>query len=94
MLTKNTNLKIWCDYCKSRWGQHRDGTWVLNAQTPAMWVITSDKPRFNNVKRYYCNRCALEITHWACECGDPIHCKNRWNLNEQTQELIQEEMEI
>lgn len=89
MLTKNANLKIWCDYCKAQYGQQKDKTWYLQAQTPAVWTITSNDPRFAKITRHYCNRHALEVTHWACECGDPIHCINRWNLNEQTKELIQ-----
>jgi hypothetical protein len=56
---------IWCDYCKLRWGQLKDGTWHEKAQTQAAWTITSELPRSSKIPRHYCQECAVDSSKWA-----------------------------
>ena len=71
---RNTNYKIWCDYCKSR---YQAGT--LKHETIARWTVIGSKGN----RRFYCNDCVAEITHWACNCDQPRTCKKRFDLDQQ-----------
>jgi hypothetical protein len=42
-LTRNHNSNQYCDYCKYRWGQNKNG-WDLRATTPAVWKVQSETP--------------------------------------------------
>lgn len=64
-LTRNTNPRQWCDYCKTRFGQLKDGTWHLKAQVPAIWKVTSETPNRRGVVRFYCQECANEAQKWS-----------------------------
>ncbi len=63
-LTRNTNAHQWCDYCKSRWGQLKDGSWHLKAQVPAVWKVQSETPTRRSQVRFYCQACANEAQNW------------------------------
>ncbi len=63
-LTRNNNNNQWCDMCKTRWGQLKDGSWHLKAQTPAFWKVVSESPQRRGVTRFYCNPCADEVQNW------------------------------
>jgi hypothetical protein len=63
-LTRNTNNHQWCDYCKSRWGQLKDGTWHLKAQVPAVWKVQSETPVRRAQVRFYCQPCANDAQNW------------------------------
>ena len=47
-----------------RWGQGKDGTWHLKAQTPAFWKVVSESPMRKGITRFYCNPCADEVQNW------------------------------
>ena len=79
-LTRNTNNHQWCDYCKSRWGQLKDGTWHLKAQTPAVWKVQSETPLRRAQVRFYCQSCANEAQNWP----DGTF----WSLKEQLEAAI------
>jgi hypothetical protein len=59
-LTRNHNQHQWCDYCKMRWGQMKDGTWHHKAQVPAVWKVQSETPTRRMQVRFYCQPCANE----------------------------------
>jgi len=82
-IIKNTNPGIWCDYCKSRHGKHKDNTWKLEAQVPALWIIVSETPRSKGIKRAYCRNCINTVQHWACECDSPQTCGKHWSISDQ-----------
>jgi hypothetical protein len=63
-LTRNSNNHQWCDYCKSRWGQLKDGTWHLKAQVPAVWKVVSETPMRRGQVRFYCQPCAADAQNW------------------------------
>ena len=63
-LTRNTNPRQWCDYCKTRYGQLKDGTWHLKAQVPAAWKVQSESPSRRTQVRFYCGSCANEVQCW------------------------------
>jgi len=79
-LTRNTNNHQWCDYCKSRWGQLKDGTWHLKAQRPAVWKVQSETPLRRAQVRFYCQSCANEAQNWP----DGTF----WSLKEQLEAAI------
>ena len=79
-LTRNHNPRQWCDYCKMRWGQMKDGTWHLNAQRPAIWKVQSETPMRRAQVRFYCQPCADEVQNWP----DGTF----WSLKEQLQAAI------
>jgi len=81
-LTRNTNQHQWCDYCKMRWGQLRDGTWHLKAQVPAIWKVQSETPTRRAQVRFYCQACANEAQNWP----DGTF----WSLKEQLEMAIDE----
>lgn len=64
-LTRNSNPRQWCDYCKTRFGQLKDGSWHLKAQVPAVWKVTSETPSRRGMVRFYCQECANEAQKWA-----------------------------
>ena len=83
-LTRNTNRHQYCDYCKLRWGQMKDGTWHLKAQTPAVWRCESVMPGRKGRVRFYCQSCADEVQNWDVKVNDPDHFETRfWSLKEQ-----------
>ena len=63
-LIRNNNKNQWCDYCKIRWGQLKDGTWHLRAQVPAIWKVVSESPQRKGITRFYCQKCADESCNW------------------------------
>ena len=63
-LTRNSNNHQWCDYCKSRWGQLKDGSWHHKAQVPAVWKVQSETPTRRAQVRFYCQPCANEAQNW------------------------------
>lgn len=63
-LTRNSNPRQWCDYCKTRFGQLKDGTWHLRAQVPAVWKVTSETLHRRGMVRFYCQECANEAQKW------------------------------
>ena len=79
-LTRNHNQHQWCDYCKMRWGQLKDGTWHLKAQVPAVWKVQSETPHRRMQVRFYCQECANEAQNWP----DGTF----WSLKEQLQAAI------
>lgn len=64
-LTRNTNSSQWCDYCKMRFGQMKDGTWHLKAMKPAVWKVQSETPHRRTQVRFYCQDCANEVQNWS-----------------------------
>ena len=64
-LTRNTNPRQWCDYCKMRFGQMKDGTWHLRAQVPAVWKVQSETPHRRSQVRFYCQSCANDAQNWS-----------------------------
>ncbi len=64
-LTRNTNPRQWCDYCKTRYGQLKDGTWHLKAQVPAVWKVQSETPTRRSQVRFYCQQCANDAQNWS-----------------------------
>jgi hypothetical protein len=64
-LIRNTNRSQYCDYCKGRWGKMKDGSWHINAQRPAEWIIISESPTRRGKRRFYCQPCANEVQNWA-----------------------------
>jgi hypothetical protein len=81
-LTRNHNQHQWCDICKSRYGQMKDGTWHLKAQTPAVWKVQSETPIRKAQVRFYCQPCADEVQNWP----DGTF----WSLKEQLEMAIDE----
>ena len=81
-LTRNHNQHQWCDYCKMRWGQLKDGTWHLKAQVPAVWKVQSETPTRRMQVRFYCQPCANEAQNWP----DGTF----WSLKEQLEYAIDE----
>ena len=79
-LIRNTNNRQWCDYCKTRFGQLKDGTWHIRAQVPAVWKVVSETPTRRNMVRFYCQECANEAQKWP----DGTF----WSLKEQLQYAI------
>lgn len=63
-LIRNSNRSQWCDICKSRWGQMKDGTWHPKAQQPAYWKVVSESPKRAGITRFYCLACAEEACNW------------------------------
>ena len=63
-LMRNSNSNQWCDICKSRWGQLKDGNWHYKAMTPAVWKAVSESPQRRGVTRFYCQPCADEVQNW------------------------------
>ena len=63
-LIRNSNRNQWCDYCKTRWGQLKDGTWHIKAQVPAVWKAVSESPKRSGITRFYCQDCANEVQNW------------------------------
>jgi hypothetical protein len=89
-LIKNHNGKIWCDYCKTRWGATS-----LKGQTPAIWTVVSETPKARGTKRHYCRECANMVQHWACDCLTPETCGNHWSIGDQIRYAkAQEELEL
>ena len=64
-LTRNANNKQWCDYCKMRFGQLKDGTWHLRAMVPAVWKVQSETPNRRTQVRFYCQECAKDAQNWS-----------------------------
>jgi hypothetical protein len=62
-LTRNHNSNQYCDYCKYRWGQNKNG-WDLRATTPAVWKVQSETPLRKAQVRFYCQPCADEAQNW------------------------------
>jgi len=62
-LTRNHNKNQYCDYCKYRWGQNKNG-WDLRATTPAVWKVQSETPLRKAQVRFYCQPCADEAQNW------------------------------
>jgi hypothetical protein len=81
-LIRNTNQRQWCDYCKSLYGQLKDGTWHLKAQVPAVWKVQSETPLRRAQVRFYCQPCANEAQNWP----DGTF----WSLKEQLEYAIDE----
>jgi len=81
-LTRNHNQHQWCDYCKMRWGQLKDGTWHHKAQVPAVWKVQSETPTRRMQVRFYCQPCANEAQNWP----DGTF----WSLKEQLEYAIDE----
>lgn len=79
-LTRNHNNNQWCDYCKGRWGQGKNGEWHPKARIPAVWVCTSEAPYRKGRKRFYCQSCALEVQNWPT---DDVTKSVFWSLKEQ-----------
>jgi len=79
-LTRNHNQHQWCDYCKMRWGQMKDGTWHHKAQVPAIWKVQSETPTRRMQVRFYCQPCANEAQNWP----DGTF----WSLKEQLEAAI------
>jgi hypothetical protein len=79
-LTRNTNNHQWCDFCKMRYGQSKDGTWNLKAQVPAVWKVQSETPIRRAQVRFYCQPCANEVQNWP----DGTF----WSLKEQLEAAI------
>ncbi len=79
-LTRNHNQHQWCDYCKMRWGQMKDGTWHHKAQVPAVWKVQSETPTRRMQVRFYCQPCANEAQNWP----DGTF----WSLKEQLEAAI------
>jgi hypothetical protein len=65
LMLVNAKRGIWCDYCKLKWGQAKDGTWHEKAQTQAAWTIISELPRSSKIPRHYCQECAVDSSKWA-----------------------------
>ncbi len=86
-LTRNTNKNQWCDYCKNRWGQLKDGTWHIKAQVPAIWKVQSETPNRKAQVRFYCQACADEVQNWVYRDGKETHTEF-WTLKEQLQYAI------
>ena len=63
-LIRNTNRNQWCDTCKQRWGQMKDGSWHPKAQMPAYWKVVSEHPNRRGVTRFYCYKCAEDSCNW------------------------------
>ena len=63
-LIRNNNKNQWCDTCKLRWGQLKDGSWHLRAQVPAIWKVVSESPQRKGITRFYCQACADESCNW------------------------------
>jgi len=63
-LIRNTNRNQWCDTCKQRWGQMKDGSWHPKAQMPAYWKVISEHPSRRGVTRFYCYKCAEDSCNW------------------------------
>ena len=55
---------IWCDYCKSRYGKNKDGSWNQNAMAQATVTIISTTKRSKGVTRSYCRKCLDEVQNW------------------------------
>ena len=64
-LTRNSNNRQWCDYCKGRYGQLKDGTWHLKAMVPAVWKVQSETPMRKSQVRFYCQECAKDAQNWS-----------------------------
>lgn len=79
-LIRNSNRSQWCDYCKSRWGQMKDGSWHPKAQQPAYWKVVSESPTRAGITRFYCLTCADEACNWP----DGTY----YSLKEQLQDAI------
>ena len=77
-IIRNTNPRIYCDYCKNRFGVNR-----LEGQVPALWITVSETPRSKGIKRHYCKSCVDTVQHWACECNSPQTCGNQWSIGDQ-----------
>ena len=77
-IIKNTNQRIYCDYCKNRYGVNR-----LEGQVPALWIVVSESQRSKEIKRHYCKSCINTVQHWACECDSPQTCGNHWSIGDQ-----------
>ena len=75
MLVENKNFRIWCDYCKVRFG-----TQSMRGQTTAVWTVKSER---NDNVRHYCHDCLKQVQHWACPCADYKNCKNVWLIGDQ-----------
>ena len=63
-LMRNPNRNQYCDYCKGKWGQLKDGSWHIKAQTPAVWKAVSESPSRKGMTRFYCQPCADEVQNW------------------------------
>ena len=63
-LMRNTNSNQWCDICKGRWGQLKDGTWHYKAMSPAVWRVISESPLRAGITRFYCQPCADDVQNW------------------------------
>ena len=63
-LSRNHNPRQWCDMCKSRWGQLKDGSWHPMAQSPAVWRVQSETPIRRAQVRFYCQPCANDVQNW------------------------------
>ena len=55
---------IWCDYCKSRYGKNKDGSWNQNAMAQATVTIISTTKLSKGVTRSYCRKCVDEVQTW------------------------------
>jgi hypothetical protein len=55
---------IWCDYCKSRYGKNKDGSWHENAMAQATVTIVSTLPQSKGVTRSYCRKCLEDVQNW------------------------------
>ena len=60
---RNTNKDQWCDYCKQRWGSHKN-QWNPNAMKMAYWKCVSASPMRSNQVRFYCLECAADLQNW------------------------------
>lgn len=84
-LTRNHNKNQYCDYCKYRWGQNKDG-WALKATTPAVWKVQSETHLRKAQVRFYCQPCADEVQNWVTGDDDTTF----WSLKEQLEYAINE----
>jgi hypothetical protein len=62
-LLRNTNKDQWCDYCKQRWGSHKN-QWHPNAMKMAYWKCVSAGPNRKSQVRFYCLECAADLQNW------------------------------
>ena len=77
-IIRNNNPRVWCDYCKNRFGVNR-----LEGQVAALWIVVSETSRSKEIKRHYCKSCVNTVQHWGCDCQSPQTCGNHWSIGDQ-----------
>jgi hypothetical protein len=60
MSIHKANGKVWCDYCKDKWGKNKDGSWHEKAQVKAWVTIASEGAKSKGQVRHYCHPCVRE----------------------------------